>query len=95
MIAYGIAKSAVHHLVKSLGSGEGLPENSTVLGIAPLVLDTPMNRKWMPKDDPNNWTKTDELSEKFYEWTQGLCLPKSGSIIKITTKEGSTKYDLE
>lgn len=95
MIAYGLAKTAVHHLVKSLGTGEGLPENTTVLGIAPLILDTPMNRKFMTKDDTSNWTKTDELALKILEWTQGLSLPKSGSIVKITTKQGENFYDLE
>ncbi|EFA11166.1 Dihydropteridine reductase-like Protein [Tribolium castaneum] len=50
MIGYGMAKSAVHHLTKSLaGPKSGLPENSLVVAILPITLDTPMNRKWMPK----------------------------------------------
>lgn len=52
MIGYGLAKSAVHHLVKSLADkSSGLPDNSTVLAILPITLDTPMNRKWMPNAD--------------------------------------------
>uniref|UniRef100_A0A1I7X571 Dihydropteridine reductase n=1 Tax=Heterorhabditis bacteriophora TaxID=37862 RepID=A0A1I7X571_HETBA len=50
MIGYGMAKAAVHQLTSSLASeGSGLPEQCTVLTILPITLDTPMNRKWMPK----------------------------------------------
>lgn len=46
MIGYGMAKAAVHQLTKSLAaSGSGLPENSLVVSILPITLDTPMNRK--------------------------------------------------
>ena len=45
MMGYGMAKAAVHQLVKSLGSsGSGLPDGSCTLGILPVTLDTPMNR---------------------------------------------------
>lgn len=50
MIGYGLAKASVHHLTKSLSENDsGLPNQSTVLSILPITLDTPMNRKWMPK----------------------------------------------
>ncbi|CAK9253476.1 unnamed protein product, partial [Sphagnum jensenii] len=56
MIAYGVAKSAVHQLTKSLAFNEasddtksGLPAGTFVAALAPVTLDTPMNRKWMPK----------------------------------------------
>lgn len=52
MIGYGLAKAAVHHLVRSLANdSSGLPNNSNVLAILPITLDTPMNRNWMPKAD--------------------------------------------
>ena len=36
----------------SLGSpGSGLPSNSCALGLLPVTLDTPMNRKFMPDAD--------------------------------------------
>ena len=47
-----MAKAAVHQLVKSLGSeGSGLPSGACALGILPVTLDTPMNRKFMPNAD--------------------------------------------
>ena len=52
MMGYGMAKAAVHQLVKSLASeGSGLPGESCVLGLLPITLDTPMNRKFMPGAD--------------------------------------------
>lgn len=57
MIGYGMAKAAVHHLTKSLaGKDGGLPNNSVAVAILPETLDTPMNRKWMPKADTSKWT---------------------------------------
>ena len=51
MMGYGMAKAAVHQLVKSLGSsGSGLPEGSCVLAILPVTLDTPMNRQIQKND---------------------------------------------
>lgn len=73
MIGYGVAKSAVHHLVYDLAQPNGgLPEGAKVSAILPYVLpfffkkkkfiffsitiDTPMNRKFMPKADFSTWT---------------------------------------
>lgn len=64
MIGYGLAKAAVHQLTKSLAEEKsGLPENSLVVSILPICLDTPMNRKWMPKADFSTWTTTDFIAE--------------------------------
>lgn len=43
MIGYGLAKGAVHQLTKSLAEEKsGLPDNSLVVSILPITLDTPM-----------------------------------------------------
>lgn len=64
MIGYGLAKAAVHQLTKSLSEkGSGLPEGSTAVAILPVTLDTPMNRKWMPKADFSTWTSLDFIAE--------------------------------
>lgn len=52
MIGYGLAKAAVHQLTQSLAAKDsGLPQDAAVLALLPVTLDTPMNRKWMPKSD--------------------------------------------
>nr|CAI5817736.1 unnamed protein product [Callosobruchus analis] len=64
MIGYGMAKSAVHQLTKSLSAKDsGIPANSLVTAILPVTLDTPMNRKWMPKADFSTWTPLEFVAE--------------------------------
>lgn len=63
MIGYGMAKSAVHHLTRSLASPDGgLPQDAMVAAILPVTLDTPMNRKWMPKADFSTWTPLTDVA---------------------------------
>lgn len=46
MIAYGVSKAATHQLIASLAApNSGLAPGSCVLGVCPITLDTPMNRK--------------------------------------------------
>lgn len=64
MIGYGMAKAAVHQLTKSLATdGSGLPSGSLVASILPVTLDTPMNRKWMPKADTTTWTPLEFIAK--------------------------------
>lgn len=64
MIGYGMAKAAVHQLTKSLANKDsGLPSNSLITCILPVTLDTPMNRKWMPKADTSTWTPLEFVSK--------------------------------
>lgn len=64
MIGYGMAKAAVHQLTASLaGKDSGLPDNSLVVAILPVTLDTPMNRKWMPNADFSTWTPLSFIAE--------------------------------
>lgn len=92
MIGYGMAKAAVHQLTKSLAAeGSGLPENSCVLSILPITLDTPMNRKWMPKADHTTWTPLEFIADQFYKWTKGENRPQNGSLVQLVTKESKTE----
>ncbi|KAK6635594.1 hypothetical protein RUM44_000848 [Polyplax serrata] len=71
MIGYGMAKAAVHHLTKSLGASEsGLPQGCVALALLPITLDTPMNRKWMPKADTSKWTPLEFISESVTAFVQ-------------------------
>lgn len=91
MIGYGLAKAAVHQLTKSLATeGSGLPKNSSALAILPVTLDTPMNRKWMPKADTSTWTPLEFVAELFVKWTGGD-RPANGSLLQLITEKGETK----
>lgn len=92
MIGYGMAKAAVHQLTKSLaGENSGLPENSLVVSILPITLDTPMNRKWMPNADFGTWTPLEFIAELFHKWTTGKERPANGSLVKLVTENAKTE----
>ncbi|TMS32741.1 hypothetical protein L596_000546 [Steinernema carpocapsae] len=92
MIGYGMAKAAVQQLTKSLAAkGSGLPEGACSLAILPVTLDTPMNRKWMPKADFGTWTTLEYVAESLHKWTTDVNgRPESGSLLKLETTEGNT-----
>lgn len=91
MIGYGMAKAAVHQLTKSLAAKDsGLPAGSLVVSILPVTLDTPMNRKWMPKADTSSWTPLSFISELFWKWSQNQDRPVNGSLLQLITKDNDT-----
>ncbi|XP_022707400.1 dihydropteridine reductase-like isoform X1 [Varroa jacobsoni] len=93
MIGYGMAKAAVHHLVSSLAAPKsGLPDGATCVAILPVTLDTPMNRKWMPKADTSTWTPLEFVADLFVGWASDTAKrPASGSLVQLVTKEGKTE----
>ena len=97
MLGYGMAKAAVHQLVKSLSHPDaGLPRNTHTLALAPIMLDTPMNRKWMPDADTSTWTSLTFIAELFEQWLNAEeQRPKNGSIVKLTTANGQTTLSYE
>uniref|UniRef100_H2ZAX6 Dihydropteridine reductase n=1 Tax=Ciona savignyi TaxID=51511 RepID=H2ZAX6_CIOSA len=91
MVGYGMAKAAVHQLCKSLsGSNSGMPKDSCTVCIAPVTLDTPMNRKNMPSADFSTWTPLEYIAETFSVWANGEKRPVSGSVLKVVTSGGTT-----
>jgi dihydropteridine reductase len=95
MIAYGMAKAAVHHLVKSCaGPDSGIPAGGNVVGILPVMLDTPMNRKFMGGADTSTWTPLDHLSTEIIEWAHGTKRVENGQLFKVVTEHHKTKFML-
>lgn len=93
MMGYGLAKAAVHQLTKSLAdaANSGLPKDSFVAAIAPITLDTPMNRKWMADSDFSSWTSLNYVAELFEKWiNEANERPVNGSIVKLTTVKDKT-----
>ncbi|KAJ0049742.1 hypothetical protein NL108_000603, partial [Boleophthalmus pectinirostris] len=63
MVGYGMAKAAVHQLCQSLAAkNSGMPSEATAVAILPVTLDTPMNRKFMPKADFSSWTPLEYIA---------------------------------
>jgi NAD(P)-dependent dehydrogenase (short-subunit alcohol dehydrogenase family) len=61
MLAYAASKSAVVSLTQSLAE-ELKPEGIWVNAVAPSIMDTPDNRKAMPKADFSRWPKVSEVA---------------------------------
>jgi dihydropteridine reductase len=97
MIGYGMAKAAVHQLTKSLAAqSSGLPNNSFVYALAPIMLDTPMNRKWMPNDDHSTWTPLSFINDLVDKWLNNPGdRPPNGSLVKLTTINNETTLSYE
>ncbi|KAJ8329701.1 hypothetical protein O5D80_002263 [Batrachochytrium dendrobatidis] len=93
MIGYGLAKAAVHQLVKSAaGPNSGLPAGAKVVAILPITMDTPMNRKFMADADKSTWTPLSEITSKMMLWASGKESVESGSLFRLATVDYKTEF---
>jgi len=95
MIAYGVTKSATHHLIASLVDPTGgLPKDAAVVGILPICLDTTTNRQSMPTANFDDWTPLPVVATLLADWAEGKERPPSGTLVSIATKDKETKFTL-
>jgi NAD(P)-dependent dehydrogenase (short-subunit alcohol dehydrogenase family) len=80
--AYGSAKAALIHLVKTLAL-EGKEISLTANAIAPYIIDTPANREWMKDTDYERWIKPDEIGELVYSVFSHFNFI-TGNVFKLT-----------
>mmetsp|Transcript_15321 Transcript_15321/g.22935 ORF Transcript_15321/g.22935 Transcript_15321/m.22935 type:complete len:237 (+) Transcript_15321:31-741(+) len=92
MIGYGMAKVAVHHLIRTIAS-----DKLHVIGILPRCLDTPQNRAGMPDADFSSWTPMPELASKLVVWSSSPKekAPTTGALVSVVTENGQTSYKEE
>ena len=76
--AYCASKAAVHTLTKIIALENG--ENITCNAILPGIIDTPANRKKMPRADHDNWITPIKIAEKI---ETVLVSDNNGKLIKI------------
>jgi len=62
LIAYSLSKSLVFKLAEYMNA-EAKGKNVTVTVVVPSTLDTEINRKSMPKANPDNWVTPETLAE--------------------------------
>lgn len=87
MSAYGASKAGVLNLTQSMAD-ELSDSNINVNAIIPGTMDTPRNRKDMPKADFNKWVKPEEIAEvlvflcsKHGDKISGAVLPVYGKTL--------------
>ena len=61
MSAYAVAKAGVAALTAALAE-EVAKDGILVNAVAPSIMDTPANRKAMPKADYSTWPKVEEVA---------------------------------
>ncbi|KAI9145753.1 hypothetical protein BKA69DRAFT_1024783 [Paraphysoderma sedebokerense] len=95
MIAYGMCKGAVHQLVKSLGAeGSGLPKGAKCVGILPITLDTPMNRKYMSSADFSTWTPLEFVASLLHDYATTPSKINNGALVGLVTKNSQTNIEV-
>ena len=62
LIAYSLSKSLLFKLAEFLNAN-AKGKNVTITVVVPSTLDTEINRKSMPKANPDNWVKPETLAE--------------------------------
>lgn len=78
---YGASKAALSHLVKTL-SDEGIKINLTANAVAPYIIDTPANRKWMKEKDYYKMIKPEEIGNFVWSIFQNFNYV-SGNIFEL------------
>ncbi|DBA03292.1 TPA: hypothetical protein N0F65_011651 [Lagenidium giganteum] len=86
MVSYGMSKAATHHLIASAATS--LPANALSLGVLPVTIDTPMNRKFMAGADFSTWTSPDDIASKILEWASASpsARPANGHLFTVITE---------
>lgn len=79
---YAASKAGVHKLTESLA--EELKGQVRVNAVLPSVLDTPQNRKDMPKTDPSIWVQPSELAKVMLFLASDAAHPITGALVPVT-----------
>jgi NAD(P)-dependent dehydrogenase (short-subunit alcohol dehydrogenase family) len=85
MTAYAASKAAVAALTVALAE-EVAKDNVLVNAVAPSILDTPANRKAMPKADYTLWPKVEDVAQTILFLASTSNTVASGAIIPVFGK---------
>lgn len=94
MVGYGSSKSAGHHYLQSWGPTTNEENDTTAVGILPLMIDTPANRAMLDEgeggggdDRYSKMVKPMQIANEIGEWIKQPHLrPHSGSLVKVIAK---------
>jgi NAD(P)-dependent dehydrogenase (short-subunit alcohol dehydrogenase family) len=83
MGAYAASKAGVHRLTESLAA-ELKDERITVNAVLPSIIDTPPNRKEMPKADFSTWVSPGSLANVILFLASGQAQDITGALLPVT-----------
>ena len=82
LVAYGLSKSLLFKLAEFLNQA-AKGKNVTATVIVPSTIDTPQNRQGMPKANPDDWVKPNQIADIMEIICSETGLPLRESVIKI------------
>ena len=82
MAAYAASKAGLNALVSSLAE-ETKKHDINVNAVLPTVIDTPANRRDMPKADISQWVSTESLAEIIFSLTDAWGKPMNGALVPV------------
>ena len=83
--AYAAAKAGLIRLTEVIAA-ENRKSDITANAVIPSMLDTPENRKAMPKEDPAKWVKADDLAKVILYLVSDAARVINGAVIEIPGK---------
>ena len=83
MGAYAASKAGVHALTQALAE-ELKADGVTVNAVLPSILDTPTNRKDMPKADASAWVRPEDLAAVMLFLASEEAAAVTGALIPVT-----------
>lgn len=80
--AYGLSKSLVFRLAELMNE-EAKGKNVLTSVIAPSIIDTPQNRQSMPKSDPSDWVKAEDIANVIYFYSTDEASVLRETVLKV------------
>jgi NAD(P)-dependent dehydrogenase (short-subunit alcohol dehydrogenase family) len=80
--AYGLSKSLIFRLAELMNE-EAKGKNVLTSVIAPSIIDTPQNRQSMPKANPSDWVKAEDIANVIYFYSTGEASVLRETVLKV------------
>ena len=80
--AYGLSKSLIFRLAELMNE-EAKGKNVLTSVIAPSIIDTPQNRQSMPKADPSDWVKAEDIANVIYFYSSNEASVLRETVLKV------------
>ena len=80
--AYGVSKAGLHALIQAVAKEVG-DKGITANVVLPSVIDTPANRKAMPKADPSRWVTPEAIAQQILNLCRDSASDVNGALIPI------------
>jgi len=80
--AYGLSKSLVFRLAELMNE-EAKGKNVLTSVIAPSIIDTPQNRESMPKANPSDWVKAEDIANIVYFYSTNEASVLRETVLKV------------